>query len=97
MEERLEEEHKRIRGKITKLDKSGWGFILSNEDRFKRFFFHWSALNPGTLNFTDLCKGMTVEFNPVHYFDRDGEDKGWRAYKIDVIENPIEEAQVENL
>lgn len=79
---------KRIKGKIVKLDKEGgWGFIISNEMRFKRFYFHWSAL-PATVDFTELEVGERVEFDPINYTDpRTNEEKGWRAFRITILEN----------
>ncbi len=74
-------EEKRITGKITKVNSSeGWGFITSIEIAFTRIFFHWSALNQDTLNFTELKIGMKCEFTPVKL-----QDKGYRAVKIKVL------------
>lgn len=72
----------RITGKIIHLagDK-GWGFISSHEIQFTRIFFHWTGLNQDTLHFTELARGMKVEFTPK-WFD----DQGWRAIKIQVLE-----------
>jgi len=67
-------------GKIIKLSPDGWGFISSKDKPFTRIFFHWTALNGDTLNFTELHKGMTLEFELV------AQDRGWRAIKIDVID-----------
>lgn len=72
---------KRYVGKIVKLDK-GWGFIVSRDLPYTRIFFHWSALNQDTKRFTDLEKGMEVEFETLEI-----EGRGIRAIKIRVIEN----------
>ncbi len=73
---------KRIDGKIIKLSpQKGFGFISSLEIPFTRIFFHWSALKPTTLHFTDLEVGMKVSFKPVEV-----PNKGWRAIQIEVIE-----------
>lgn len=82
----------RIQGKIIKIAKEGgWGFISSKEKKFTRIFFHWSSLNQDTLHFTELRKGMTVEFELSQY-----QDKGWRAIKIEVV-NPLVEAEIEEI
>lgn len=73
----------RIKGKIIHLAKNaGWGFISSHDIKFTRIFFHWTALEQDTKHFTELEKGMEVEFNPKDYGD-----KGWRAIHIKVINN----------
>ena len=77
---------KRIRGKITRVDERGFGFITSKEIPFTRIFFHWSGLLQSTRNFKDLDKGLIVEFNPFLV-----EDKGYRALKIAVVDNLNEE------
>jgi len=69
-------------GKIIKLHESGWGFITSPTYQFTRIFFHWTALQQNTLNFTDLRVGMMVKF-----FTRRYKEQGVRAYKVEVIEN----------
>ena len=75
----------RVKGKIVKLDKeNGWGFIVSPELRFKRIYFHWSALSP-TLDFIKLSIGDMLTFTPTEYTDpKTNEYKGWRAYKIEL-------------
>jgi cold shock CspA family protein len=75
----------RIEGTIIKLD-DGWGFISSHAIPYTRIFFHWSALNQDTLHFTQLKKGMEVEFEPMEF-----PGKGLRAIKIKVIEGDIED------
>ncbi|HEY4698987.1 MAG TPA: cold shock domain-containing protein [Nitrososphaerales archaeon] len=71
----------RITGRIIKISPSGWGFISSRAKPFTRIFFHWSGLLPTTKNFKELTTGMSVEFELVDY-----KDKGWRAFRIGVIE-----------
>lgn len=71
----------RYTGKIIKLGK-GWGFITSPDIEYTRIFFHWSALNHKTLHFTELRKGMTVEFEIFNHWR-----KGLRAIHIQVIED----------
>lgn len=70
---------RRYLGKIVKLDK-GWGFIVSRELPYKRIFFHWSALNQDTRNFTELTKGDEVEFETLEIAGR-----GIRAIRIKVL------------
>lgn len=72
---------KRVVGKIIRVSDKGWGFIVSKEVPFTRIFFHWTSLNQDTAHFTELKKGMEVEFTPI-----DVVDKGVRAIKIDVLE-----------
>lgn len=68
-----------VRGKITKLDPTeGWGFLASDEIKFTRIFFHWSALRK--IHFDNLKVGMEVEFKAV-----DIPEKGWRAFNIYAI------------
>lgn len=74
-------QEKRIRGKVTRVDPKGFGFIISREIPFTRIFFHWSGLVQSTRNFKDLEKGMMVEFNPLLV-----PDKGYRALRIEVVE-----------
>jgi len=78
---------KRIEGKIIHLDEEGWGFFSSDEVKYERIFFHWSALSKGQRNFKFLERGMRCTFDCVYIkSSRDGQpDKGWRALKIEVI------------
>lgn len=69
-------------GKITFIDESGWGFILSKDVPFTRIFFHWTQLRQDTLNFKDIEEGMKVEFIP-----KETSDKGYRAYRIKILED----------
>lgn len=76
----------RIIGKIVKIQSDeGWGFIISKEIKFTRIFFHWSALNQDTLHFSELERGMEVEFEPL-----DVPAKGLRAIRIKVLEDDEE-------
>ncbi|MET0786384.1 MAG: cold shock domain-containing protein [Paenisporosarcina sp.] len=70
----------RITGKIIKISPEGWGFITSKEIKFTRIFFHWSALNQDTLHFTELERGMEVEFEPLEV-----SGKGVRAIRIKIL------------
>lgn len=70
----------RVTGKIIYLDEKGYGFITSQDIKFTRIFFHWTSLRQDTLKFTQLQKGMIVEFTP-----KENTDKGTRAIKIKVI------------
>ena len=75
----------RVRGKITRVDERGFGFITSKEIPFTRIFFHWSGLLQSTRNFKDLTTGLFVEFNPLLT-----KDKGYRALKIEVIDDLLD-------
>ncbi len=76
-------EETRVRGKIIKVaEEGGWGFISSKDIKFTRIFFHWTSLKQNTLRFQELRNGMKVEFTPVEI-----EGKGWRAIKIEVLED----------
>ena len=75
-------EDKRVIGKIIKVSDEGWGFISSKDIKFTRIFFHWTSLKQDTLKFQELKNGMKVEFTPVEV-----EKKGWRAIKIQVVED----------
>lgn len=78
-------DEQRVKGKIIKVASGGWGFISSKEIKFTRIFFHWTSLKQDTLKFTELKNGMKVEFTPVEI-----EGKGWRALKIEVLNNEPE-------
>lgn len=85
----IEEREKLVTGKITKLGK-GWGFVSTREIPYTRIFFHWTALRQDTKNFTELTKGMYLEFRAVRY-ERDG----WRALNIIVVEREMTEEEKE--
>lgn len=76
------EEAPKIVGKIIKVSDDGWGFIISQEIKFKRIFFHWTSLVHDTVNFTELKRGMAVEFVPV-----DKGDRGFHAIKVKVVDS----------
>lgn len=80
---------KRIEGKIIHLDEEGWGFFSSDEVKYERIFFHWSALSKGERNFKFLERGMRCTFDCVYIkASQDGQpDKGWRALKIKVTDD----------
>lgn len=80
---------KRIEGKIIHLDEEGWGFFSSDEVKYERIFFHWSALSKGERNFKFLERGMRCTFDCVYIkSSQDGQlDKGWRALKIKVTDD----------
>lgn len=79
----------KITGKITKVHREGgWGFIISEEIKFTKFFFHWTGLSQDTLKFPELQAGMKVKFVPINLTEevKEGEKKrGPRAIKIEVI------------
>jgi len=77
----MDNESKRILGRIIKVHAKGWGFISSKQIEFTRIFFHWTALRQDTLSFKELKTGMACEFIPVQI-----PGKGWRAIQIKVIE-----------
>jgi len=84
-------EPEKITGKIIHLEEDkGWGFIHSHQKKFTRIFFHWTALDKDTLNFTELEKGMIVEF-----ILKQTEDRKWRAIKIKVLENAVRDEEDE--
>lgn len=50
-------------GKIIKVQREkGFGFIISPEHKYVKFFFHWTGLIQSTLKFTELSEGMKVKF-----------------------------------
>lgn len=65
----------------------GFGFIASPEIPFTRIYFHWSGLKQDTLNFTQLKKGMEVEFIPITQILN-----GVKAIKIKVLEDDKRES-----
>ena len=80
-----ENEELRVHGKIIKVSDGGWGFISSKDIKFTRIFFHWTSLKQDTLKFQELKNGMKVEFTPVEI-----EGKGWRAIKIEVLQDELQ-------
>lgn len=81
----------RIEGKIIHLD-DGWGFISSPVIKYTRIFFHWTGLEQDTLHFTELKKGMKVSFLAKEY-----EERGWRAFKIFVLEDDDDNNEEEEI
>ena len=81
-------EQTKSKGKIIKVQKEkGYGFIISPDHRFIKFFFHWTGLSQTTKNFTELNEGMNVEFLPIFPDVSETEQKrGPRAIQIEVIE-----------
>lgn len=78
----------KIIGRITKIHESGWGFLISEEIKFTKFFFHWTGLAQDTLKFPELKTGMRVKFIPIRLEEVviEGEKKkGPGAIKIEVI------------
>lgn len=73
-------DEKKVTGKIIKVSDEGWGFVISNEIKFERIFFHWTSLVHDTLKFPDLKRGMQVEFVPV-----DKGERGYHAIKVKVV------------
>lgn len=72
----------KITGKIIKVSEEGWGFIISQDIKFTRIFFHWTSLVHDTLKFPELKRGMQVEFVPV-----DKGERGYHAIKVKVVGN----------
>jgi 'Cold-shock' DNA-binding domain len=73
----------RIKGRITRVDSSGYCFVSSKEREFTRIFFHWTNLVQDTLHFKELKKGMWVDFIPL-----EKEGRGINAIKVRVIDPP---------
>jgi cold shock CspA family protein len=70
-----------LEGKIVKLNTDrGYGFILSDERKFKRFFFHWTALRPEGIGFEEITPGMKVRFVEAY-----SAEKGPRAVQIEIL------------
>lgn len=77
----------RLTGTITRLNQQGYGFISSKTMEFTRIYFHWTMLEP-PLKFTDLKRGMVVEFTPYPY-----RDKGYRATRVKLHDKPQTEVR----
>lgn len=83
----MSEPQKKSEGKIIKLQKEkGYGFIISREHPFTKFFFHWTGLIP-TTQFMDLEEKQIVMFIPIipvnNETGEDGKLKGPRAVQIE--------------
>lgn len=79
----------KLDGKIIKIDSSGWGFIISEEVKFVKFFFHWTGLAQGSRRFPELKTGMKVKFIPLNLNETavEGEKaKGPKAIQIEVLD-----------
>lgn len=74
-------EEKRHIGKIIKVSKDGYLFIISKDFEFERIFGHWTQLIHNTKKFKELKEGMQVEFSCKNV-----ENKGLQAQRIKVIE-----------
>ena len=90
----MQDNTRKVIGRIIKIHRSGWGFISSKEIEFTRIFFHWTALRQDTISFLELKTGMMVEFTPLQI-----PGKGYRAVHVKVIEKPKEEVanEINNL
>lgn len=81
-------------GKIIKVQhEKGFGFIISPEHKFVKFFFHWTGLVHNTKKFTELTAGMKVKFIPIlenkEFKSSEAKEsiqsRGPRAIQIEVI------------
>jgi cold shock CspA family protein len=76
----------KIKGKIIYVNQErGWGFINSPDVKFTRIFFHWTGLEQATKHFTEVEKGMDVEFKLVQLSDEETGQNKFRAIKIKVV------------
>ena len=76
---------------ITGKKKGGYGFIISPEHMFTKFFFHWTAMIQGEKTFPDLTEGTKVKFIPILMsLDKEGNNRGPRAIQVEVIEKELE-------
>jgi len=75
------DEDVRVEGKIIKVSEKGYAFIISKDIPFTRIFMHWTALMNDTIHFTELRKGMIVEFTP-----QETEKQGFRAIRAKVLD-----------
>jgi len=80
------EQDERLIGKIYHLSDEGYGFISSKEIPYTRIFFHWKGLEEDTKKFTELEKGMKIEFTPLEIVDDDDGKIRMRAIKIKVVD-----------
>ena len=55
---------KRIVGRISHLNKRGWGVLISEELPFQKIFFHWTNLDK-SIDFRTLSKKTKLSFVPV--------------------------------
>lgn len=74
-------------GKIIKVQKEkGFGFIISKDHKFIKFFFHWTGLIQTTIPFEQLKEGMKVKFIPIMESADKEKHRGPRAIQIEVIQ-----------
>lgn len=78
------EEPKLIRGKIFYVGK-GYAFLESEVIPYKRIFLHWQNLDHNTLDFTELERGMELEFRAVETKNDKTGKMEWRAQKARVV------------
>lgn len=88
-EEEINPINTKYKGKIFFINsEAGWGFITSQQIKFRRIYFYWTALDPNGIKFEELHKGAEVEFEASEFIDKiTNENKGWRAKFIKVIKN----------
>lgn len=73
-------ENTELKGRIIKVNtEEGYGFIISSERKFVKFFFHWTGLQQTTKAFKDLKVGEKVLFTPLDSV------RGPRAIQIKII------------
>lgn len=66
--------------------KGGYGFLISEDHPFVKFFFHWTGLTQTTKKFPELEEGMKVKFIPILESKDKEANRGPRAIQIEVIE-----------
>lgn len=71
--------------------KGGYGFLISEDHPFVKFFFHWTGLTQTTKKFPELEEGMKVKFIPIipgseNLYKEGVGNRGPRAIQIEVIE-----------
>lgn len=82
----MKEPQVKSEGKIIKVQKEkGFGFIISKDHKFVKFFFHWTGLIQTTVKFEDLTEGMKVKFIPIMESANKKKNRGPRAIQIEVI------------
>jgi len=75
-----------IKGKIFHIGK-GYAFVESDAIPYTRIFFHWQNLDHGTLHFTQLKRGMEVEFVAIEEKNNKTGLMEWRGQKVKVVDN----------
>lgn len=91
----INDSQKKSEGKIIKVQhEKGFGFIISPEHKFTKFFFHWTGLVQNTMNFTAIKEGMKVRFVPIMEGSDKDKDRGPRAIQIEIIQSvPVESVE----